>query len=243
MSPGMNNGLRLALSLSVLLAAPAAMANPGAEPPPDATVVVVSPAAPVVVGVPSQPMPPGAAEVPPQPAAVAAAPAPQNEPWDNVSHINGHPVPVGERGNYLHKWKKSNIATNPIGWLVGFYGLSASHALGHHVALRGDANLFHEMDSDARGYEFGLTLPLYFKRVYQGPFFEPGVLVRDLNSTDDKRAFVGAQMSVGWHWTFDSGLNLAVAGGLARRMNNNEDHDSFESPIEPVGYFRVGYAY
>jgi len=57
-------------------------------------------------------------------------PRPYNEPWDNVNHINGRLVKVGEKGaTYLLKYKKTNIATNPIGWMFGFYGLSVSHAV------------------------------------------------------------------------------------------------------------------
>ncbi|HSK04227.1 MAG TPA: hypothetical protein VK932_23400 [Kofleriaceae bacterium] len=240
------HGLRLAASLSVLLLAPAALANPGAEPLPDGTtVVVVTPSAPVVFGPAPQPGPPGAAEMPPQPVAVAAAPAPQNEHWSNVSHINGRPVPVGERGNYLYKWKKTNIASNPIGWLLGFYGLSISQAVSNNFAIRGDGNLFREIEGDDSGYELGVTVPMYFKRVYQGPFIEPGLLIRDFDAADDRGAFVGAQVNVGWHWTFDSGMNVAFAVGAARRMNTERDELGYSSSasVEPTGYFRVGYAY
>jgi hypothetical protein len=236
--------LGLAVSLSVLLFAPAAFAQPAGDADAVAgasTVVVVTPP-PVMIGAPAQP--PGAAEVPPQPAPAAAAPAPQNEDWNNVSHINGAPVPVGERGNYLYKWKKTNIATNPIGWMAGFYGVSVSHAIHSNVAIRGDANLMKPFGSDTGGYEFGATLPVYFKRVYQGPFIEPGLIVRSFDSYRDE-TFTGAQVNFGWHWTFDSGLNFAAAFGLARRLNQtmaDEYGDTGES-ITPVGYFRVGYAY
>src|SRR5262249_10030090 len=80
------------------------------------TLVVVTPNAPVVVTQGAGPQsvtqplsPPGAAEMPPAPR------APQNEDWNNVSHINGTPVKVGERNDYLYKFKKSNIAANPFG--------------------------------------------------------------------------------------------------------------------------------
>ena len=237
---------RLGLAASVLLAlSSTALAQPGAPDPEAATIIVVAPPAPVVVQAP-----PGSAEAPPPPMVAAATSAPQNEPWSNVSHVNGTLVPIGERGNYLIKWKKTNISSNPLGWLMGFYGLSVSQAINGHVAIRGDANLFRPIDSETHGYEFGATLPLYFKRVYQGPFIEPGLIVRDLNTSDGSNAFVGPQVNFGWHWTFDSGMNVAVAFGLARRMTSEmgarsaDDFDSSpESPIEPVGYFRVGYAY
>lgn len=177
-----------------------------------------------------------------------AEPAPQNEDWRNVSHINGEPVPVGERGNYLYKWKTTNVATNPIGWIVGFYGISVTQALGTNIALRGDANLIDLGDNAGRGYEFGVSVPIYFKRVFQGPFIEPGLIARDLNEHHDydgnSRTSVGPSVVFGWHWTFDSGLNVAAAFGLMRNMNNTNSMDEYnsDSDIEPSGYFRIGYA-
>jgi len=258
----MNNGLRLAVSIPALLfasAASTASAQPSAQPAPDgSTVVVVTPPAPVVYGPAQgapQGMPPGAAEMPPG-APAPAEPAPQNEQWSNVSHINGQLVPVGERGTYLYKWKTTNISSNPIGWMTGFYGLSVAHAIGQHAVIRGDGNLFTSLDSDddSGGYEFGLTVPLYFKRVYQGPFFEPGIMVRDLNTSDGMGAFIGPQVNFGWHWTFDSGFNVAAAVGVARRIGQpsmsgvtSDDgyysDGDYYSKVEPTGYFRVGYAY
>jgi hypothetical protein len=85
---------------------------------------------------------------------------------------------------------------------------------------------------------------MYFKRVYQGPFIEPGLLIRDLDTTDEHGAFVGPQVNIGWHWTFDSGMNFAIAVGAARRMNTPRDEFGYSGDaIEPTGYFRVGYAY
>src|SRR5688500_5103824 len=84
------------------------------------TLVVVTPNPPVAVtqGPPSvtQPvMAPGAAEMPPVPVLPGNG-APQNESWSNVSHINGVPVKVGERQDYLYKPKKYNLSTNPFGY-------------------------------------------------------------------------------------------------------------------------------
>ncbi|MBA2544595.1 MAG: hypothetical protein H0V17_33440 [Deltaproteobacteria bacterium] len=226
---------RLTLFALVLTAAPAA-AQPGADdapPPPD--VIVLEPAAPPP---PAYPPP-----LPPQP-------APQNEPWNAVSHINGRVVPVGERGNYLYKWKKTNVASNPIGWMIGFYGLSISHAIHNNVAIRGDVNLFDLRDSNTKGYEVGASLPIYFKRVYQGPFIEPGLIVRELGNqgfcdfdcTNTKS--VGPSVVFGWHWTFDSGLNIAAAFGLMRNVNAKMDEfSSSNNDTEPSGYFRIGYAF
>ncbi|MBA3819771.1 MAG: hypothetical protein H0X17_12820 [Deltaproteobacteria bacterium] len=233
---------RFATLLALVVASTPALAQPGAmppgaeeEPPPppsEGTIVTIQPEATAQQ---------------PQPQPVMAVVAPLNESWSNVSHINGHPVKVGERGDFLVKWKQTNIATNPIGWMFGFYGVSVSHAVHKNVAIRGDANIF-ALDGES-GYEIGASLPIYFKRVYQGPFIEPGIVVRDLdddescdwdgnNCMDTKT--VGPEMLFGWHWTFDSGLNVAMAFGAVRNLGPKRE---YESGIEPAGYFRIGYAY
>lgn len=240
----MNTSVRRLATMSTLLVASlatVAVAQPGATeplppgaeeapppPPPSGEIVTIQPDA-----APGQPAPPP----------VRAVVAPLNEDWGNVSHINGHPVKVGERGDYLYKWKKTNIASNPIGWMFGFYGLSLSHAVSDHIALRGDANVF-DIDGE-QGYEFGLSMPIYFRRVYSGPFIEPGLVVRDFDSDGcdydgacDSQS-VGPEMLFGWHWTFDSGANVAFAFGAMRNVNSNNNY----SDVEPAGYFRIGYAY
>jgi hypothetical protein len=231
----MNKPVRLSVLLLVVSAVPVA-AQPGADdapqPAPDVLVLEPAPAPP------AYPPP-----LPPQP-------APQNEPWNNVSHINGQVVPVGERGNYLHKWKKTNVASNPIGWMLGFYGLSVSHAVHNNVAIRGDVNFFDIRDSNTKGYELGASLPIYFKRVYQGPFMEPGLIVREFSNNDGFCDFdcgnnksIGPSIVFGWHWTFDSGLNVAAAIGVMRNINAQMNEFGGNSDIEPSGYFRVGYAF
>jgi hypothetical protein len=220
---------------------PLVVAGPAlAQPAPQQgdTVVVISPQPVVVTG--ASPAAPGSQEMPPIP-----QPAPQNETWTNVSHINGQVVPVGERGNYLYKWKSTNIASNPIGWLTGFYGLSVSQAVTSNAAIRGDVTLFSDtFDDNSSGYELGLTVPLYFRRVYSGPFVEGGLMVRDFDSDDSEGASFGPQVMFGWHWTFDSGLNVAFAGGVMRNMNREDDEYGYEGEsIEPAWYFRIGYAY
>jgi hypothetical protein len=157
-------------------------------------------------------------------------------------------VKVGERDDYLISYKKMNVASNPIGWMLGYYGLSVSHAVSPNIAVRADGNLFN-VDRTS-GYELGLTVPIYFKRVYQGPFLEAGIMIRDLDDDHDgacqagdpcpeDSANVGPQVMFGWHWSFDSGANVAFAFGAFRPMNDGKTSDD----VEPAGYFRVGYAY
>lgn len=234
---------QLAILATTLLAAPA-LAQPGTEdpqvitaseaPPVNAgTVVIVTPQQPVVAPLTG----------PGQMAAVAPT-APQNENWNNVSHINGQLVKVGEHGDYLYdNGKTTSIAVNPIGWMLGFYGISISHAVHANVAIRGDLNWF-DFD-DHSGHELGVSLPIYFRRVFQGPFLEAGLVARNLGTrcydcSDSGNDSIGPEVLFGWHWTFDSGFNVAMAFGAMRNMN---DHAMSSSKAEPAGYFRVGYAF
>jgi len=214
---------------SLVLAATPALAQPGAEPEQP----------PVMVLVPA-PSPP-----PAPPAAPPAAPtttAPQNEDWNNVNHINGQIVKVGEKGEYLIRYRKTNISTNPISWMFGLYGVSVSHAIHDNVAIRGDLNVYSK-DGDT-GHELGASLPIYFKRVYHGPFIEPGLIVRKVGEGDNDESGVGPSVVVGWHWTFDSGLNMAFAVGAMRNVNTKMDEfGNTGNDIQPSGYFRVGYAF
>ena len=64
-------------------------------------------------------------------------------------------------------------------------------------------------------------------------------------SQSDTSASFGPQVMFGWHWTFDSGMNAAFAFGAMRNMNRREMDEFGDSgdTVEPVGYFRIGYAY
>src|SRR5262245_18268339 len=157
-----------------------------------------------------------------QPSAPPPAP-PQNVAWNEVSHINGQLVKVGETNDYLYKYRRTNISTNPLGWIFGIYGVSASYGMSDHFALRGDVNFFHDAfdDNGANGFERGIGVPLYLKRTYQGAFLEPGFIVRGFEHEDYSSSYAsptmrtdvtfGPQVLIGWHWTWDGGFNVAAA--------------------------------
>jgi hypothetical protein len=168
--------------------------------------------------------------------AAAEETAAKGEVDPDISQINGHPVPVGDHNQYRYSYKKVNIATNPLGLVLGNFALSASFAVHPNVALRADANIYTWLGS---GHELGLGVPLYLRRVYQGPFVEPGFVVqrRDVGFFGDYSQ-MGPQVLLGWHWSWDSGFNLAIAGGLGRNLGGSEGGDIF-----PNGYLRVGYAF
>lgn len=192
-----------------------------------------------------------------QPSTAPAAvlpPPPQNYDWKELSHINGQLVPVGQKVEYLLHYKKTIISANPIGWMVGLYGVSVSHALSDNIAVRADVNYYKPVGGEADGYEVGIGLPIYFRRTYLGAFFEPGVILRQWNDTyyDDASArevsanpaTIGPQCLIGWHWSWDSGFNLAIAAGVGRNLNaSGNDHYDGEAEIFANGYMRIGYAF
>jgi hypothetical protein len=173
----------------------------------------------------------------------APAPAaPQTDGWNDLSHINGQLVKVGEKNDYRKAYKRTIISTNPVGWILGSYGVSLSHGLNDHIAIRGDINyLSNWMDEDISGLEVGIGAPIYFRRTYQGVFLEPGIISRRFDSEGQTEVTAaGPQMLVGWHWTWDSGLNVAIAGGIGRNWSTDSE---YEEKIFGNGYLRFGYAF
>jgi len=253
----------------VSLAATSAFADdelpPGASAPVTTTtagtLVVVTPNAPVIVtngqavaapvSVTTAIAPPGAAEIPPAPPA-----APQNEDWNNVSHINGSIVPVGERNQYLYAFKKNNIQSNPLAWMFGYYQVAGSHALSQNIAASLEISAWSTEQGNNSGYQIAPTLQLYFKRTFSGPFLEGGLVIHhdnngdniyadcyDCSNTSTSRDWVGPEVMFGWAWMFDSGLNVSAAFGAAKRVQDSQSSEYSSSDPEPVGYFRVGYAF
>lgn len=221
----MTNAVRSALLLVAAMSAPALAQNAEQAPPPA-----------------------------PQPAPVATVaqyPAPMTNSWGDVSHINGTLVPVGEHNEYVYKMRHANISSNPIGWITGVYGLSASYAVSENFVVKGDVNIFNNLFG-TDGYEVNATALLYLRRAYSGPFVEAGIMQRtthdhdpcyDCGSMDTTET--GPEVLVGYHTMFDSGFNIAVAFGAARNMNATQSADEYssESDITPTGYLRVGYAF
>lgn len=211
--------MKTALStvLASVLVSSVAHAQPQAAPPPPT---------PIVAG---QPVP-------------ASEPPPPGSDGSDVSHINGQLVKVGEHNEYYYTFRRTNLSANPLGWIFGIYGASVSYGFSQNVAIRGDVNYFAPPEGELRGTELGVGLPIYLRRTYQGPFLEPGFIVRNFRDGDGDsiESEVGPQVLVGWHWSWDSGLNLAMAFGAGRNWSTEDDVDS---TIFPNGYLRFGYAF
>jgi len=188
-----------------------------------------------------------------------APPAPQTDDWSNVSHINGQIVKVGERTDYLIENRQhTNISGNPFGPFWGYYDVAVAHKLSQNLAVSGSLAGWSRENGDHTGYQATVTLPLYFKRTFSGPFLEPGLIMRSTSYNDsyalscsscsdysNTRSWVGPELLFGWQWTFDSGLNVAAALGVAKHMTDKSSDMETYSSSEPDfnGYFRVGYAF
>jgi hypothetical protein len=178
-------------------------------------------------------------------------PAPGAPADPNLSQINGQLVPVGTHNEYYYSFKRWNLSTNPLGWIFGLYGVSASYGFHPNLALRADLNVYQPYEGDSEGYEIGAGLPIYFRRTYSGAFIEPGVMLRQMRSPDgdggaSTSTEMGPQVLIGWHWIWDSGLNVAMAFGAGRNWateDGDDYHDGDDEELFVNGYLRFGYAF
>ena len=165
---------------------------------------------------------------------------------------------VGERNDYIiENPNRFNISTNPIGWLVGFYGVSVAGAVTENITLRGNVEFFdYEFLGHTTGHELAISAPIYLRRAFSGPFLEPGFVYQatmdtpwDLFGDGDQmpvaHTYAGPEVLFGWHWTFDSGFNIAAALGVTRSMNTTSSSSDEYASDEPraTGYLRIGYAF
>ncbi len=180
-------------------------------------------------------------------AATAAHAQPQADTDPDVSKVEGDLVEVGNHNRYRYGYPRYNLSTNPFGALIGIYSASGSAALTNRVALRVDGTFYNEVDSNSRGYELNLSVPIYFKKMYSGVFLEPGIIVREFDI--DAPATAGPEVLLGYHWFFDSGLNISLALGVGRNLIYEEeddfssDYEAGEDKIFGNGYLRFGYAF
>ena len=164
----------------------------------------------------------------------------------DVSTLNGELVKVGEQNQYRYSYKKFNISTNPVGIIIGSYGISASYSLGANIAVKVDLNYLDYLQDDYVGLEYGITAPIYFTKVYTGYYIEPGFNIQSVKIDGDSNTVYGPIVFLGKHWMWDSGLNIAAALGVARnfgaKLADNEDNDDVNK-LFGSAYLRFGYAF
>ena len=167
----------------------------------------------------------GASPIAGPPGSVMIAPAPPP------------PSPSPPPAPRVDELKKTNLQVSPVGVMFGFYSIAASRAVSSNVALSIELDAANTGGGLGTSTQAALSLPIYFKRTFSGPFFEPGVYVHE----DYGPADAGVEMMVGWTFLLDSGLNVSGAIGVSRRFDN--DGEDVADTLGPAGYFRVGYAF
>lgn len=154
---------------------------------------------------------------------------------ENLSTINGHPIKVGEHNEYYNQHPKFSVGLNPLGLIMGLYGLSGTYAVSDHVGVRGEFLLIRKAfgDGGANGVSLQGGVPIFFKQMYQGFFLEPGFTIRGL---EQNGVTAGPHVMAGWQWRWDSGFTAAMAFGAGRDFGNNDE-------VFPTGYFHTGYTF
>ncbi len=152
--------------------------------------------------------------------------------------------------------RKANIAVDPFGPFLGLFEGAAAYEASPHVAVAGSIAYFSSGHPSYGWNIFQVTasVPLYVQRTFSGPYVEPGVVYRSfhhgsIDSGSDysyDETWVGPELLVGWHWNFDSGLNLALAAGVAQHWGGHHHSamgmdTSVSNDPDFNGYFRVGF--
>ncbi|HEY1814631.1 MAG TPA: hypothetical protein VGG74_19905 [Kofleriaceae bacterium] len=145
--------------------------------------------------------------------------------------------PLAPVATHVDELKKTNLQVSPVGVMFGFYSIAASRAVSSNVAISVELDAANTGGGSGTSTQAALSLPIYFKRTFSGPFFEPGVFVHE----DFGPADAGVEMMVGWTYLVDSGLNISGAIGVSRRIDN--DGEDVADSLGATGYFRVGYAF
>lgn len=164
------------------------------------------------------------------------------------STIGEQLVPVGERNKYEYAYKKHLIATNPLAWFFGTFSVGYSYAFSDYIALRGDASFLHLRDTDLYGLEISASTPIFFKKMNDGFYLEPGLFALHVDVGDAGSASGGGlHLLLGWSWIWDSGFNFNLGFGLANAWLTASDGDSGDSDsfdgVLPRVRLQFGYAF
>lgn len=174
----------------------------------------------------------------------------------NVSTMKGHLVEVGDRNKFHHDFPRLNLSLNPFGILTGTYSVSGSYAITDNIAARGDLSYTESSDSRGMGYEVGAGAQIFFKKMYNGLYLEPGLVRKHetfkiIDEVDWNYDVFGPQVLVGYSWFWDSGFNVQLAGGVGRNLMKSyrdrgdavDSGDNIAARTFGNAYFRVGYAF
>lgn len=158
---------------------------------------------------------------------------------ENISEVKGQIVPDGDRHKYYLDYKQWNISTNPFGLIYGSYSASGSYAFHKNFAVKGDLTIFDSINSSEKGSEVSVSVPVYFRKVYDGFSLEPGIIHRWTRANGKTNSIMGHQVLVGYSWIWDSGLNVSAGMGVGRNWQSSKDGEK----VFGNAYLRAGYAF
>lgn len=164
------------------------------------------------------------------------------EELDKEKHstIGEQLVPVGEHNKYEYVYKKNVVSINPLTILWGSYAVGYSRALSDNFAVRGDLAVID--GSNDIGVEIRATVPIFFKKMNDGFFLEPGLFWLNIGGISGG----GPLVMLGWAWIWDSGFNVNLAAGSGRAyLGGDSDGDSviYTDGMVPMGRLQFGYAF
>jgi len=172
----------------------------------------------------------------------------------NTLPTNKPVIPVGERNRYRNAYQTWNVWTNPFGYFWGNFNLGISYAFHQNVKVNLEPQFIYFFLADPKVVGGGATLStsIYFKKVYDGFYLEPGARIlylsqeRKFGGSKADGLVGGPQLIAGWSWIWDSGLNFNVGLGVGYYWGNTgkdvEDTEAFEG-IFPAGNLQFGFAF
>ena len=177
---------------------------------------------------------------------IAQSPQTQTDS-SNVSTLQGLVVPVGEKNKYLYDYKVWNIWTNPFGFFYGSFPIGISYSINQNVKLNAEPQGLYTYLSDdpVRGLGITLSGSIFFKKVYDGFYLEPGYrfLWLDQANTNNSGIVNALQLIGGWGWVWDSGFNINLGLGLGYYFGKEfTDNESFDG-VAPAGNLQFGYTF
>jgi hypothetical protein len=178
------------------------------------------------------------------PAVGQEAPGDEGETY---SKIDGQLVPVGEKNKYEYRYQKHLVSTNPLTWFFGTFGLGYTYAFHKHFAAHVEAGFFHIWKTELYGAEFTASVPIYFKKMHDGFYLEPGAYLLAVDAYGTSVVAGGPQLLLGWSWIWDSGFNVNLGFGMSYTFADFQGEDDWWSGAVdgpwPRGRLAFGYAW
>lgn len=176
-----------------------------------------------------------------------------NEEYSNIK-TEGQLVPVGEKHRYRHAYNTWNIWTNPFGFFFGSFNAGASYAFHQNLKVNLEPQFIYFFSADPKVVGGGgtLSMSIFFNKVYDGFYLEPGGRVlylsqeRKIGSSKVDGFVGGPQLIGGWGWLWDSGFNINLGFGIGYFWGevgrDLEDTDSFKGVL-PTANLQFGYTF